>query len=75
MTLYVDGSALLKLYVDEVDSDRARAILQSDPVLVTSTVEDLVAGPGVRFLDQGAKHLRAMRSALAFGHVALARSF
>ena len=38
MTLYVDSSALLKLYVDEVDSDQACVIVQSDPVLVTSWI-------------------------------------
>jgi predicted nucleic acid-binding protein len=38
VTLYVDSSALLKLYVDEADSDLAVAHLQSDPVLVTSWV-------------------------------------
>jgi uncharacterized protein len=38
VTLYVDSSALLKLYVDEVDSDAALAIVRSDPVTVTSWV-------------------------------------
>ncbi len=36
MTTYVDTSALLKLYVDEADSDDAEALLNADPVLVTS---------------------------------------
>lgn len=31
MTLYVDASALLKLYIAEPDSDRARQILSEDP--------------------------------------------
>lgn len=35
MTTYVDSSALLKLYVDEVDSDDAQRLLDADPVLVT----------------------------------------
>ena len=35
MTLYADTSALLKRYVDEVDSDRAVELLMADPVLVT----------------------------------------
>ncbi|HEX9681710.1 MAG TPA: type II toxin-antitoxin system VapC family toxin [Acidimicrobiales bacterium] len=35
MTLYVDTSALLKRYIDEPDSDRAEALLASDPDLVT----------------------------------------
>ena len=36
MTTYVDSSALLKLYVAEPDSPTALALLESDPVLVTS---------------------------------------
>jgi uncharacterized protein len=36
--LYVDSSALLKLYVDEEDSPLAVEHVQSDPVLVTSWV-------------------------------------
>jgi len=35
VTLYADTSALLKRYVDEVDSDRAVELLASDPVLIT----------------------------------------
>lgn len=38
MTAYVDTSALLKRYVDEVDSDLAIEYLASDPVLVTSWI-------------------------------------
>lgn len=38
MTTYVDSSALLKRYVDEVDSDAAETLLGADPVLVTSWV-------------------------------------
>jgi predicted nucleic acid-binding protein len=36
MTTYVDTSALMKLYVDEADSEYAAELLASDPVLVTS---------------------------------------
>lgn len=36
MSLYVDSSALLKLYVDEPDSDQAGALLASDPSLLTA---------------------------------------
>ena len=36
MTTFVDSSALLKLYVAEPDSPTALALLESDPVLVTS---------------------------------------
>ncbi len=35
MTIYADSSALLKRYVNEVDSDRAVELLTSDAVLVT----------------------------------------
>jgi uncharacterized protein len=38
MTTYVDSSALLKHYVDEVDSDVAEQFLAADPVLATSWV-------------------------------------
>ncbi len=36
MTTYVDSSALLKLYVDEADSDDAQRLIDADPVLVTA---------------------------------------
>ena len=36
MSLYVDSSALLKRYVDEPDSERAEALLHSDPSLLTA---------------------------------------
>lgn len=36
MTTYVDSSALLKLYIDEADSEDALRILRSDQVLVTA---------------------------------------
>lgn len=36
MTTYVDTSALLKLYLDEPDSDTAADLVNADPVLVTS---------------------------------------
>lgn len=35
MTLYADSSALLKRYVEETDSERADALLASDPELAT----------------------------------------
>ncbi len=38
MTTYVDSSALLKRYIDEIDSDVAERYLNADPVLVTSWV-------------------------------------
>lgn len=36
MSLYVDSSALLKRYIDEHDSDDAKALLASDPSLLTA---------------------------------------
>jgi len=36
MTTYVDASALVKLYVDEPDSDLALELVSADPVLATS---------------------------------------
>ena len=36
MTTYVDSSALLKLYVEEADSEVALRLVSADPVLVTS---------------------------------------
>jgi predicted nucleic acid-binding protein len=38
MTTYVDSSALLKLYIDEPDSDDAQRFLDADPVLATAWV-------------------------------------
>jgi predicted nucleic acid-binding protein len=38
VTTYVDASALLKLYIDEADSDDAQRILDADPVLVTAWI-------------------------------------
>ena len=38
MTTYVDSSMLLKRYVEEPDSDVAVALLNGDPVLVTSWI-------------------------------------
>jgi predicted nucleic acid-binding protein len=35
VTLYVDASAVLKLYFGEPESDRATAILRDDPVWIT----------------------------------------
>lgn len=38
MTLYADASAILKLYLDEVGSDFARATLRDDPVWISACV-------------------------------------
>jgi class 3 adenylate cyclase len=39
---------------------RVGALAAPGEVLVTSTVKDLVAGSGIRFVDRGAKHLRGI---------------
>lgn len=55
MTTYVDSSALLKRYVDEVDSDLADELLGSDPVLVTSWVTTVEVRRNLaRLLDERA---------------------
>jgi uncharacterized protein len=61
MTLYVDSSALLKLYVEEADSDAALAIVRSDRVTVTSWVTVVeVRRNLVRILgDAAARHALA----------------
>lgn len=38
MTVYVDSSALLKLYIDEADSRVAQEIIDADPVRVTAWI-------------------------------------
>ena len=38
MTLYADASAILKLYLDEVGSDFARATLRDNPVWISACV-------------------------------------
>ena len=38
MTLYLDTSSLIKLYVDESDSDRIQQLVQAADVVVTSTL-------------------------------------
>ena len=39
---------------------RVGALAAGGEVLVTSTVKDLVAGSGIQFVDQGAKHLKGI---------------
>lgn len=41
MTLYVDTSAILKRYIDERDSDIAKSLMATDPVLVTSRLAEI----------------------------------
>jgi class 3 adenylate cyclase len=39
---------------------RVGALAAAREVLVTSTVKDLVAGSGIRFVDRGVKHLKGI---------------
>ncbi len=39
---------------------RVGALAAPGEVLVSSTVKDLVAGSGIRFVDRGAKHLKGI---------------
>jgi predicted nucleic acid-binding protein len=50
VTTYVDSSALLKLYVDEADSDDARRFIAADLVIVTAwlALVDAVLHPFLR---------------------------
>lgn len=41
MTLYADSSAVMKLFIDEHDSDAAAALIRSDPVLVMSRLTEV----------------------------------
>jgi predicted nucleic acid-binding protein len=38
VTLYADASAILKLYLDEVESDVARDVLRGDPVWISACI-------------------------------------
>ncbi len=52
MTLYVDTSAIMKRYVTERDSDIAKSLMATDPVLVTSRLTEVeVRRNLVRLLD------------------------
>jgi uncharacterized protein len=56
VTLYVDTSALLKLYVDEADSPLALEHVRSDPVVVTSWVSVVEVRRNIaRLLDEPAR--------------------
>ena len=59
MTTYVDTSALLKLYVDEVDSDDAQRLIDADPVRVTSWVTLVEVRRNIARLLEGADLTRA----------------
>jgi len=64
MTTYVDTSALLKRYVDEVDSDVAAELIASDPVLVTSWVTAVETRRNLARLLDG-RPLRAAQTQLS----------
>jgi class 3 adenylate cyclase len=49
---------------------RIAAQAQGDQVLVSSTVRDLVAGSGLRFIDQGARSLKGLSDELRVFSVA-----
>lgn len=60
MSLYADSSAILKRYLDEPDSDLARALLQSDPSLLTArlTIIEVRRNLGVHLPDEHAAQAR-----------------
>ncbi|MCU0261615.1 MAG: type II toxin-antitoxin system VapC family toxin [Ilumatobacteraceae bacterium] len=58
--LYVDSSALLKAYVDEVDSATAVTYLNSDPVVVTSWVTVAEVRRNLARLLEGAARSKAL---------------
>jgi predicted nucleic acid-binding protein len=62
MTTYLDASALLKLYVDEPDSEVARRLASSDPVLVTSWVTAVEVRRNLARLLDGESHRDARRA-------------
>lgn len=64
MTLYVDSSALLKRYVDEHDSDTARALMATDPVLVTSRLTEIEVRRNLSRLVADVDDLDRLRMAL-----------
>ncbi len=53
MSLYADSSAVLKRYLNEPDSDAARALLQSDPSLLTArlTIIEVRRNLGIHLAD------------------------
>lgn len=61
MTTYVDSSALLKHYLDEIDSDVAEEYLSADPVLVTSWITEVEVRRNLSRALSG-KELTAMRT-------------
>jgi uncharacterized protein len=62
MTTYIDASALLKLYVDEADSEVARRLASSDPVVVTSWVSVVEVRRNLARLLEGDAQRDAIRA-------------
>jgi predicted nucleic acid-binding protein len=60
VTLYVDSSALIKLYVEEADSSLALAHVQSDPVVATSWVTVVEVRRNLARLLDGASRAAAV---------------
>jgi len=60
LSLYADSSAILKRYLDEPDSDAARALLQSDPSLLTArlTIIEIRRNLGIHLADAEAAQAR-----------------
>jgi uncharacterized protein len=50
VTVYADASAMLKLYLDEPDSEVARGILREDPVWISSCVTTIEVRRNLRRL-------------------------
>jgi uncharacterized protein len=65
VTTYVDTSALIKLYVDEHDSDVAHELVNADPVLATSWLTTVELRRNLARLLEGAPLAAARRRAEA----------
>lgn len=65
MTLYVDTSALLKRYVYERDSEVAKQLMSTDPVVVTSRLTEVELRRNLTRLLDGDDLVRARRRAQA----------
>jgi uncharacterized protein len=63
VTTYVDTSALMKLYVDEADSEHALDLLSSDPVLATAWLSLVEVRRNLARLLSGAALARAREAA------------
>jgi predicted nucleic acid-binding protein len=59
VTVYADASALLKLYLDEPDSDVARGILRDDPSWISSCITTIEVQRNLRRLLDDASYVEA----------------